>query len=233
MSVVLGALGALVENYVVITANKHPKLDYIPFENGKAITYYSNGKVHLVIEGHDGIKHGRETSYYKDGSVAYETDWYNNNRHGFDIIYHENGNIKSRYYYIHGKATGESTNYSEDGAIENILSWSDDKLHGRCVFIYPNGYDKAEINYYNGIKHGIERAWFPTGQIEYYVIWNMGKEEGPEKSWNEKGDLIRKTLWKNGYVISTCKPSSRKTLSPQEIRLKAIKAACLKDVKVK
>lgn len=58
-----------------------------------------------------------------------------------------------------------------------------------------------ELGYVNGFQEGIERAYYDNGKIEYEYHLKDNKLHGICKDWDEKGNLISTTEWKEGVKI--------------------------------
>lgn len=66
---------------------------------------------------------------------------------------------------------------------------------------FSNGILIGESEFTNGHLGGVQREYYPSGTIkeEYFIHFN--KVEGSFKEWDENGNLINETFWKNGEQI--------------------------------
>jgi len=84
--------------------------------DGKAVSYYPNGRLMYEAEYKDGKQHGKIISFYKDGSKQSEGAMENGIFHGKFIHYYPNGQKQSQYIYRNGNAISRE-NWDETGKV--------------------------------------------------------------------------------------------------------------------
>ena len=86
-----------------------------PFD-GKAASYYPNGRLMYEAEYKDGKQHGKIISFYENGSKESEGAMENGVFHGNFIHYYPNGQKQSQYNYRNGNAISRD-NWDETGKV--------------------------------------------------------------------------------------------------------------------
>ena len=86
-----------------------------PFD-GKAVSYYPNGRLMYEAEYKDGKQHGEIKSFFNDGSKQSESTMENGVFHGKVIHFHLNGQMQSQYIYRKGNAISRK-NWDETGKV--------------------------------------------------------------------------------------------------------------------
>ena len=86
-----------------------------PFD-GKAVSYYPNGRLMYETEYKDGKQHGKIISFYENGSKESEGGMESGVFHGNFIHYYPNGQKQSQYNYRNGNAISRD-NWDETGKV--------------------------------------------------------------------------------------------------------------------
>lgn len=60
----------------------------------------------------------------------------------------------------------------------------------------------GEVEFTNGHRGGVYRTYFDNGQLEEEYFLYFNKMEGNYREWDEDGNLISSTNWKDGEQIS-------------------------------
>lgn len=58
-----------------------------------------------------------------------------------------------------------------------------------------------EIEYINGYEDGVEKVFYESGKIKHEFHSKNNKLDGICKDWDEEGNLISTTEWKEGVKI--------------------------------
>jgi antitoxin component YwqK of YwqJK toxin-antitoxin module len=106
-----------------------------------------------------------------------------------------------------------------DKDVDKLLEFVDVDNAGGCVFnyqgkpfngiiqaFYDNGnlYDEAE--YTDGHIGGVQREYYENGQMKDEVILRFAKPEGDWRGWDEQGNLLYHSIWKEGEMIKEIIP---------------------------
>ena len=126
----------------------------------------------------DGKKEGKSTCYHSNGKLWIECYYINDVKNGTYKWYFENGKLFSECNYVNGEKGGIERQYhSTNGTLSHIIKWT------------------------NGVK--IEYiAFHDNGKLFAEAKFKKGKRDGAEKLYNKNGQLVKKTIYKDGQVIS-------------------------------
>lgn len=177
---------------------------------GHAIFYYRNGKKKEEGDWKKNRWVGDYKYYYKNGNVR--NDWKYNvtgKRTGVQRYYHENGQVKLEGAWENGKESGTLVEYFEDGSIKSERFFA----NGKMDQVKTKNYAKAEkpkpgtekpVD--SQIKEPVDSA---SAEVEKIVVKKVEKTEkkpfdgnGFNEFYNKEGVLIRKGMFKNGYLDS-------------------------------
>jgi len=125
-----------------------------------------------------GKMHGKWIGWYPDGAKEGESSWRNGKQVGNMAAWHEKGQLKAKGFFKNGE------------------------MHGKWIQWYPNGTKKLEHYYNNGKWEGLYTSWYDNGQIHAKKFFKNNKKDGEWLDWNRDGQLIKKTIWENGNLIS-------------------------------
>ena len=195
----------LLETY--FTFNKNGILD------GENREYYEEGDIKSIFYFKNNVVDGTSISYYQNGNIQ-EKNTYKN---GEGILYYENGNIKEKYFMKNDKLDGEATAYFEDGKIRNKSIFKDGVKLEEEVYkdneIIKNTFRNSEIiqqdTYSKNKKLVFRKNLLNDGKIEYISYYENGvikekayfingKQEKEHFFYDEKGNLIKTEIYKNG-----------------------------------
>lgn len=101
-----------------------------PFDldNGRSVSYYTNGQMEWEGEYVDGKWHGRFLEYYENGQVWREGEYVNGKPHGRWVKYYGNGRIQWEGEYVDGEPNGRWVWYYENGRMQMAEEHVDGKL---------------------------------------------------------------------------------------------------------
>jgi antitoxin component YwqK of YwqJK toxin-antitoxin module len=125
----------------------------------------------------DGKIHGKLYSLYPDGSTA------------------------SEHNYVEGKHHGPYKTYWPNGAVAEEGNYANGVLNGPLKASYDNGQTAAEGELVNGKPHGRVTAYHKNGQKREEGYQAMGNKDGLWTKWDEDGNVVDKTLYKDGEVV--------------------------------
>ena len=199
----------LLETY--FTFNKNGILD------GENREYYEEGDIKSIFYFKNNVVDGTSISYYQNGNIQEKNTYKNGEENGEGILYYENGNIKEKYFMKNDKLDGEATAYFEDGKIRNKSIFKDGVKLEEEVYkdneIIKNTFRNSEIiqqDIYSKIKKLVLRknllndgkieyiSYYENGVIKEKAYFINGKQEKEHFFYDEKGNLIKTEIYKNG-----------------------------------
>ena len=199
----------LLETY--FTFNKNGILD------GENREYYEEGDIKSIFYFKNNVVDGTSISYYLNGNIQEKNTYKNGEENGEGILYYENGNIKEKYFMKNDKLDGEATAYFEDGKIRNKSIFKDGVKLEEEVYkdneIIKNTFRNSEIIqqdiYSKNKKLVLRKNLLNDGKIEYISYYENGvikekayfingKQEKEHFFYDEKGNLIKTEIYKNG-----------------------------------
>ena len=199
----------LLETY--FTFNKNGILD------GENREYYEEGDIKSIFYFKNNVVDGTSISYYQNGNIQEKNTYKNGEENGEGILYYENGNIKEKYFMKNDKLDGEATAYFEDGKIRNKSIFKDGVKLEEEVYkdneIIKNTFRNSEIIqqdiYSKNKKLVLRKNLLNDGKIEYISYYENGvikekayfingKQEKEHFFYDEKGNLIKTDIYKNG-----------------------------------
>lgn len=196
-------------------------------KQGKWTKYYTNGRVEHVLTFKDNKLDGLAVFYYKNGKKKEEGSWKKNRWVGNYKYFYKNGNLRNEWKYNEtGKRTGVQKYYHENGNLKLEGAWENGKESGPLVEFYVDGSVKSE-RFFAGGKIDINKT--KKYKITEKPVGEAGSVTGPaadssatgkkivkkvtpaaEKKpfdgngfnefFNKDGLLIRKGVFKNGYL---------------------------------
>lgn len=60
----------------------------------------------------------------------------------------------------------------------------------------------GETEYVNGYQEGVERNYYENGNIEYECYKKNNKLHGIYRDWDQQGNLLSTTEWKDGVKMN-------------------------------
>ena len=87
-----------------------------------------------------------------------------------------------------------------DGGGTPIYHYQGKPFTGMLLEYYDNILYR-EIEYLKGYEEGVERVYYDNGKIKYEFHSKNNKPHGISKNWDEEGNLISTTEWKEGVKI--------------------------------
>ena len=193
------------------TFNKNGLLD------GESRQYYEEGEIKSVSPFKNNVANGTFISYYQNGNIKEKHTYKDGNEEGEGIFYYENGKLEEKYFMKNGKLDGEAINYFEDGKIKNKAIFKDGVTLEEEVYkdneVRKNTFKNGEIvkqDIYS--KNKILKAkklllenekmkiisYYENGNIEQKAYFVNGKQEKEHFFYDEKGNLIKTEIYKNG-----------------------------------
>lgn len=182
------------------------------YSNGKFLeskVYYSSKNLmeHRVVN-EDRLT---ETCYDEDGKVSYVKIYLiiNNKKEmdGLQTFYYKNGSIKTTWEMKHDDEYYRLTEYWENGNIKNQVYRSKGgyTLNGECFFYNENGIIRGYVNYNKGIKEGLEKTYDEAGNILYTTIFKNGAIDFVyNKDTEEPYSGKRVSYDNNGKELNSC-----------------------------
>jgi len=181
------------------------------------ISYYDNGKEHIIGQYKNGRKQGLWKSYNLLGEPETEENYKDDNDEG-KYFYYLAGMPRYEYNYHNDKREGQQIIYGEDKKIACILMYSNGELEGytyedkdgkllpvipvkngtaKIVSYYPNGNKSAELNYVESIRTGDQLIYFSNGQPANKAHYEKQMLQGPTEMYFPNGKLFTRVTYKD------------------------------------
>ncbi len=106
-----------------------------------------------------------------------------------------------------------------DKDVDELLEFVDVDNAGGCVFHYQgkpfNGIIQAfydndnlqdEAEYTDGHIGGVQREYYENGQMKSEYFKYFAKPEGDWREWDEQGNLLYHSIWKEGEKVKIIVP---------------------------
>lgn len=95
---------------------------------GEKTSYYTNGKVHYIVEYHHGKANGRVREYSSDSKIYMDATFKDGHRHGKCTHFHKNGNPFEVAEYVNGVKEGVVSKYYENGKLLATIIYKNNKV---------------------------------------------------------------------------------------------------------
>lgn len=90
-----------------------------------------------------------------------------------------------------------------DGGGIPIYNYQGNPFTGIIVdYFFGTNIIAGETEYINGYQDGVEREYYENGNIKNEIHSRNNKLHGNCKRWDEQGNLLSTTEWKEGVKIS-------------------------------
>lgn len=113
--------------------------------------------------------------------------------------FHPNGELNTISHYHEYQLHGPQYKFTPSGRPLLELSWNHGVLDGQKV-IYRNGIRVAEIPFVNGEKHGVEYHYDDLGNLISETMWKNDTKHGCCKSYTEES--VESEWFHNGMAVS-------------------------------
>ena len=189
-------------------------------ENGLEKIYYENGKISSIKNYKDGKADGEYVEYYTDGELKLKGRYNNGLRDGEFKTYLMNAKSVGSVFYKDGKEINSTlTPYMKEDVFFNFpdemeslintvskkskelvkLRDEDDGYHILGVANYPNGRVCSAVQVNDlGEYDGERKEYYESGQLKEKRFYINDKEEGKSLFYDEKGNLTKTEIYKNG-----------------------------------
>lgn len=148
---------------------------------GEKVRVFENSpetdETNLVPTGN--LPNGKYVAFFKGDTskLAYEVNYLNNQKNGVSKEFYLNGNLRLVSNYKNGKLNGSYLSYyRSDGKLKSSSNYKEGKLNGASITYFPSGKKKNETEYKDDM---VKRCI---------------------REWNEQGELIAETYYKNGRM---------------------------------
>ena len=132
---------------------------------------------HYTEDYKDGVLNGNKVWYSEAGRVGLKEAYSNGIKNGPQETYYRNtGNIRSRINYAGGRVSGPATWYDNSGKI-----------------IYQEDFRNGSGNW---------AVYWDNGQVREKGTLSGGVSTGEWRSYTQKGELEKVTIYKNGSPVS-------------------------------
>jgi antitoxin component YwqK of YwqJK toxin-antitoxin module len=175
---------------------------------GYYITYFENGFPEEEGTWELNKNIGNFIRYYSNGNVRQEFNFDNSGKRvGEQKYYWENGNIMIEGTWVNGQESGKLIEYHSDGSIKYLKNFDNGKLDTLNIETFKQGekladpkVNKPELKF-SGVFNGegkFTKMNLDRKPIEQGIYKNYKLIEGKRFIYNNKGELMRTAIIKNG-----------------------------------
>lgn len=173
--------------------------DLYEFEDRHMITLWSDHGVPLSIEEYENeiLING---SYY---TTEHELEARVEGGYGYRMRRTRDGDIISRDQMQNG-LIAQRTTYHPNGEIHTVSNYSDYQLHGPQFKFTAQGRPLMELSWNHGILDGT-KVIYRNGLRVAEIPYEQGQKQGIETHYDDLGNMISQTLWKDDKKHGCCK----------------------------
>ncbi len=140
---------------------------------------------------------------YKEREVLYSADqpW-------FLTRYHSNGERAAQGDFVGGEKNGVWSYHEPDGQVAVVETYKQgrlvkrlDLLDERIVYFDESGQVRLVGTFRDGKEDGDYVAFYENGQKKEEGTYRDDKRDGASTYWNERGDIVRRELWRRGEQV--------------------------------
>lgn len=162
--------------------------------------YFTDNTVEIIGEyDQKGRKTGEWLWYYANGDTMVSANYAAGELDGEFVEFDEYGQVVSQGNYVEGTEEGQwiyvNGGYTEKG------SYYDGMRTGEWVIRYPDGKAACVIHYEQDVMHGKYTSYWENGRVKLTGRYVGGLRDGAWFKYNEEGELILTTLYKDGKEI--------------------------------
>lgn len=154
--------------------------------------YNEQGKQTFEYTYREGKKNGPLKTYNKAGYVETEETFVNNMKQGITRSFYANGKVMKTVPFVEGREQGMGYEYDSTGIIITITEY-------KAGFVKSS--ERINRTDANGLKQGVWKEFWPNGKVKAEGRWLNGKKDGYFKEYNEFGNLLNVTKWKDGQLV--------------------------------
>jgi len=160
---------------------------------GAWIWWHRNGDPAKKGQYRDGVEQGLWKEWHPGGVLSSEGSYDAGLRVGEWCWYDEDGNLSIRRKYTEGRLDSESYYFRNTGVDRRATEYPDGTLKSEWTVLPAD--DGTEI------RHGYEREFFKDGSLKQLGVYIKGNKEGPWRTWDEVGNLLSETNFKDGKPV--------------------------------
>lgn len=146
-----------------------------------------------------GRKAGEWLWFYVNGDTMMIENYTDGELDGEFVEFDEKGKILSKGLYVEGTEDGQwiyhNNGYTEKG------SYYDGMRQGQWISCYASGITAFVIHYEQDLMHGKYTAYWDNGRVRKTGNYVSGLREGIWLQYDEEGELILTTLYKEGKEL--------------------------------
>jgi antitoxin component YwqK of YwqJK toxin-antitoxin module len=175
---------------------------------------YSNGNIQCRTPYKEGKADGIQEVFYESGNIHWRTPYKEGKRDGIQEWFDEQGNITKTTLWKNGEII-EETKPELTPHIEYYLNGnvkvkgqrnSKGQREGLWEWFYENGNILLRTPFKEGKEDGIEEWFWKELRNRCRTPFKGGKVDGIETFYDEQGNIVKTTLWKDGELIEETKP---------------------------
>ncbi|PKP24009.1 MAG: hypothetical protein CVU03_13985 [Bacteroidetes bacterium HGW-Bacteroidetes-2] len=160
------------------------------------VKYNPNGEIFSI--GY--VKNDSLVFYKTTGTKEYEVALKEGRQNGTAVYYNEEGKIIGFNEFVNGEKKGYIIHLDEQTKFPKYIADYRDKGHGLLMSFYDNGHIK-QIRTADTFSDGKVIDFHDNGMIKEIVNTVEGRSDGWKFAYDREGNLIEKTLYREGQVV--------------------------------
>lgn len=198
-----GELNGMVRQYYYGGSPKSSGVYDMGMKTGMWVCYHENGATRSMTKFKDGLKHGWYRAYGESGLLDMECQYERGQLHGeFRTVYQSSGKTwEKRTYHRGEQVTG--MHYSEGDICTSYTEYENGVEHGAQRYFHrEKGNLHIRAMNFNGRRVGLYKEYHPNGEKKLEGMSNELGKDGEWKEWDEDGNLVSVSVFKDGKFIS-------------------------------
>lgn len=201
--------GSLLKETVYDLAGMPIREDLYEFDERNIVTLWNEQGVPLSIEEY-------ENEVLVDGkyfTTGHELEDKVENGYGYRVKRDRTGLLISRDKMENG-IIAERTAFHPNGEIHTVSHYHDYQLHGEQIKFTPSGRPLMELSWNHGVLDG-QKVIYRNGIRVAEIPFVNGEKHGAEYHYDDLGNMISETLWKNDVKHGCCKSYTEESVESE------------------
>ncbi len=166
--------------------------------------FYPGGQLKTVLRYSENGRRASSVSYFTNGRKMAAGNYLDEKKDSIWQFFSEfDGSLVAEEEFRAGNRNGVSKVLFIEGGISEMTTYRDGVRDGAWEQYFTDGKPKLKGTFRNGEKDGQFRAWHVTGQLMVTGQYVNGHQEGTWAWFDEKGNLLRKEVYRAGLLQST------------------------------
>lgn len=178
----------------------------IHYENGERHGSYHRYKANNDYDERGTYSYGQKvgtwTEINKRRSIT--TNYKKGKRDGWSKVSNAQGTLIREEHYKNGQLDGLSKTYFDDGTVKRLGHYSKGERDGLWEIRYSQNGSLYKGRYHQGKRTGEWKSYLSSGELRIKKHYNKhGKLDGDYIYYNKEGQVVRKSVYKNGHRVSS------------------------------